>query len=147
VRIVLDINVLVSAAIARGGPAHALMYLVPAAELQVVISDGMLATLSGVLARPKFARHIGSEARQAFNDLVERISVVVTPDPGVQGIAEDAEDDGVLGTAVAGNAEYLVTGDRWLLEIGEYRGVTIVTPRQFLSILEPDPGPEKQTIQ
>jgi predicted nucleic acid-binding protein len=54
----------------------------------------------------------------------------------VQGIGEDTEDDLGLATAIAGQAEYLVTGDRHLQGIGAYEGVIIVSPRQFLTILE-----------
>jgi predicted nucleic acid-binding protein len=50
-------------------------------------------------------------------------------------VADDEEDDLVLGTAVAANADVLVTGDPGLLRIGEYRGVRIVTAREFLDIL------------
>ena len=60
----------------------------------------------------------------------------VEPDPTVRGVAPDREDDLVLGTAVKANADFLVTGDKGLLAIGEYRGVRIVTADAFLSILE-----------
>lgn len=59
-----------------------------------------------------------------------------TPAPSVRGIAPDAEDDLVLGTAVKAEADFLVTGDRGLLAIGEYRGLRIVTADAFLTILE-----------
>lgn len=57
------------------------------------------------------------------------------PDPSVRGIAPDLEDDLVLGTAVAANADYLVTGDNGLLDLVEYPGVRIVTATQFLDIV------------
>jgi predicted nucleic acid-binding protein len=37
----------------------------------------------------------------------------------------------VLGTAVAGQADYLVTGDKQLLELGNYQGIPILSPREF----------------
>jgi predicted nucleic acid-binding protein len=54
----------------------------------------------------------------------------------VHGIATHPEDDLILATAVSGRADYLVTGDRQLLALGSYQGVRIVTPRDFLAILE-----------
>jgi len=42
----------------------------------------------------------------------------------------------VLGTAVAAGADYLVTGDAGLLRIGEFRGVQIVTAREFLVLID-----------
>ena len=53
---------------------------------------------------------------------------------------KDEEDDLVLATAVAARADYLVTGDRYLLEIGAFRGIPIVTPRAFLDVLAEDAG-------
>jgi predicted nucleic acid-binding protein len=41
----------------------------------------------------------------------------------------------ILATAVSARADYLVTGDRQLLALGEYQGVQMVTPRDFLAIL------------
>ncbi|MEJ7900756.1 MAG: hypothetical protein WKF63_02870 [Thermomicrobiales bacterium] len=43
-----------------------------------------------------------------------------------------------MATAVAAKVDYLVTGDKYLLRIGEFRGILIVSPRQFLDLmLEP----------
>ncbi len=58
--------------------------------------------------------------------------IVVQPVDDVHGVAADEEDDLVLATAVAAQADYLVTGDRYLLEIGEFRGIPIVTSRDRL---------------
>jgi predicted nucleic acid-binding protein len=48
------------------------------------------------------------------------------------------EDDAILATALSGKADFLVTGDRQLLRLGTYRGVRIVTARDFLTILRQD---------
>jgi predicted nucleic acid-binding protein len=59
-----------------------------------------------------------------------------TPDPSVSGVAPDDEDDLVLGTAVAAEADFLVTGDKGFLAVREFRGVRIVTADEFLAELE-----------
>jgi predicted nucleic acid-binding protein len=56
----------------------------------------------------------------------------------VSGVATHPEDDLILATAVAANATYLVTGDRKLRAVGNFRGVTILSPREFLATLEGD---------
>ena len=53
----------------------------------------------------------------------------------VRGAATTPADDLILATAVAGGASHLVTGDRQLLNLGEYRGVRIVGPRAFVDWL------------
>lgn len=47
----------------------------------------------------------------------------------------DADDLPVIGTAVAGHAEFLVTGDKGLLALESFEGVAIVTPREFYNRL------------
>ena len=51
-------------------------------------------------------------------------------------MATHPQDDLVLAAAVSAGADYLVTGDRKLLSLGRYLGVTIVSPRTFLTLLE-----------
>ena len=47
----------------------------------------------------------------------------------------DADDLPVLGTAITGHVDYLVTGDKQLQELGQYRKIPIVSPRQFYELL------------
>jgi len=96
----------------------------------------MLQTLDIVLGRPYFAARLTSEERESFLASIRGAAKRKRPDKTVSGIAPDAEDDLVLGTAVAANAEYLVTGDKGLLAIGTYRGVRIVTAEDFLRVVE-----------
>lgn len=50
------------------------------------------------------------------------------------------EDDLILATAASANADYLITGDRGLQQLGTYAGTKILSPRQFLDALEaPEP--------
>ena len=51
-------------------------------------------------------------------------------------ISDDPSDDRFLEAAVAGGCQYLVSGDPHLLRVGEYRGVTILTPAAFASVVE-----------
>src|SRR5262245_5296381 len=46
-------------------------------------------------------------------------------------VCRDPDDHFVLGTAVAGEADFLVTGDNDLLSLGEYGSIPILTPREF----------------
>jgi len=54
----------------------------------------------------------------------------------VSGVASHPEDDIVLSSAVSAAVDYLVTGDRQLQETGSFQGVKIVSPRDFLTLLE-----------
>jgi predicted nucleic acid-binding protein len=56
---------------------------------------------------------------------------IVVPEPVSQDALDDVDDLPVLGTAVAGKADYLVTGDKQLRKLGNSQRVAIVTPREF----------------
>ena len=49
----------------------------------------------------------------------------------VDGICRDREDDAILACALSAEADYLVTGDTDLLELGTFKGIKIITPRDF----------------
>jgi putative PIN family toxin of toxin-antitoxin system len=67
--------------------------------------------------------------------LLARVSVVVQP-TDIAKVARDTNDDMILATAVEGEASYLITLDKDLLVLKEYRGILIVTPTEF-SKLQP----------
>ena len=51
-------------------------------------------------------------------------------------VVEDSQDNKILESALAAKADYLITSDRHLLKLEKYKGVKIVTPREFWSIYE-----------
>lgn len=65
-------------------------------------------------------------------DLYHRHATWVDPRPLAAAVCRDPDDDWVLATAIAGEAEAIVTGDADLLALGVFQGVTILTPRQFI---------------
>ena len=67
---------------------------------------------------------------------LEASALVVTPDFSLAVIQDDPNDDRVLECAVAGKADYVVSGDRHLLKLGSYERITILTARQFMDAIE-----------
>jgi predicted nucleic acid-binding protein len=63
------------------------------------------------------------------------VTPITTP---VHGIATHPEDDVILATAVSAKADYLVTGDSKLQQVGTYQEVAILSPRRFLATLKHD---------
>ena len=61
---------------------------------------------------------------------------MVEPKPLSKPVCRDADDDVVLATALAANAEVIVTGDADLLVLKEFQGIKIISPRQFVELLD-----------
>lgn len=135
IRVVLDVNVLVSGFPSPGGAPGLLIERWLRREFALVLSEQMLASVARAWRWPYFqARYQGGEPAQALALLRAR-GIVVTPATEVHGVADDEEDDLVTATAIAGQASYLVTGDRGLLRIEAHRGVKLITLRDFLTLL------------
>jgi predicted nucleic acid-binding protein len=64
-------------------------------------------------------------------DTFRKQSEIVVPASIAPDVFADADDLPVLGTAFAGQAECLITGDRKLLALANYRGIQILSPREF----------------
>src|SRR3712207_3412545 len=111
---------------------------------RLILSEHILAELERTLALPYFRRYIPPEEAQAGLALLRQRAVITPITVTVQGVATRPEDDLVLATAVSGGADYLVTGDSRLQRLGSHQQVTILSPRQFLDVLQDDEGANEQ---
>jgi putative PIN family toxin of toxin-antitoxin system len=128
-RVVLDTNVIVSG-FGWSGPPAAILDAALDGRLVLVTSPPLLVELRRVLGYPKLAKVIGEAPRLA--DLVEVSSVMVVPSR-VLAVVSDETDNRVLETAVEGAADYIVSGDDDLLELGSFQDILIVRPGEFAS--------------
>ncbi len=132
-RLVLDTNIIVSALLWFGSPRK-LLQLFFNADILLFTSQPILDELRDVLSRPKLRRQI-SRQPLSVDQLVERYSllaIMVQPQP-IPRTAPDPDDDIILATAIAAQADYLVTGDKPLLSLGSHAGFEIVTVPHFLA--------------
>ncbi len=60
---------------------------------------------------------------------------VVRPQERLDVVQQDPSDNRVLGAAVEGQADYIVSGDQHLLALGSFEGIEIVSPARFAAIL------------
>ncbi len=130
----LDTNVLVSALIFPGGTPELVYRLVLEERIELVTSRTLLAELGSVL-EAKFGWE-PARVERAVGQLA-RVGLVVEPTTNVSEIEADDPDNRVLEAATAGDAAAIVSGDRHLLALGEWREIPIKTPPDFLqSIVE-----------
>ena len=81
--------------------------------------------------RPKFDRYVGREVRAVYLAQLEAVSEWVSI-AGAKLGCRDPDDDKLLETALMGEADCLVTGDRDLLEMSPFNDIPILTPADFL---------------
>jgi hypothetical protein len=138
VRIVLDTNVLISSLIETRGPSATLINSWRDNTFTLITSQARLAEMRAVLARPRIQKWITpDEASKLLSSLPEQAELV-EPGPAVS-MSSDEADNVIIATAIAGSADFLVTGDkRHLLNLREVAGIPIITPREALNLLPPD---------
>jgi putative PIN family toxin of toxin-antitoxin system len=125
-KIVLDTNVLIAALITRGVCRDLLEHCVQ--RHQIIVSDFIFNELREILQN-KF-RYDSQEIEEAialFATEMQQVSPVLIEKP----VCRDSQDDLVLGTAIAGNAGCIITGDEDLLVLGQYGPVRILRPVEF----------------
>jgi putative PIN family toxin of toxin-antitoxin system len=129
-RAVLDTNVLISGIIATGVPHELLVYGFDH-EYQIVVSVETLTELRETLRKyPERFRMDESEV-QTEVETIRYFAEFVDPDEEIAVVEPDPDDDKFLEAAVAGDVDYLVSGDSHLLDIKSFRGIDIVEPRTF----------------
>jgi uncharacterized protein len=102
-------------------------------DITFFTSTRLLAELTDILTRPKFAKKIAGSLLTADQlvDLYAELAAFVRP-VSLPRLAPDPDDDVVIGTAIAARASFIVTGDRSLRSVAEYDGGRIVSVREAL---------------
>lgn len=131
-RVVLDTNVVVSAALSPHGPSARLLDWVAEGVLLPVVSPGILAEYRDVLVRPKFV--LEAAAVTQLLEPLEAMAAVVTPLPWPHRLA-DRDDEIFLATTFAGVAT-LVTGNLKHYPEKVRETVSVMTPRACLTAVE-----------
>lgn len=138
-RVVLDANVFASALIRPSGPpGQILKQLIEHEAFELIVSESILDELKRILAYPRIRRCIPATESELelwvmslalLADFVEKRTLIPT-------VCRDPEDDHYLAAAIDGRAEVLVTGDQDLLVLKSYEEIRMVTPFQFLAMLQ-----------
>lgn len=141
-RVVLDTNVLVSAILSPGGTAAQILQLGKVGRFELVFSSDTIREHLQVLRYPKIRkllerRNLSLDTVESFLEQLTRISIPVPGKIKIDAIEEDPSDNIFLACAVEGNADYVVSGDHHLKDLGAYQGIEILDPAAFLKIIEP----------
>jgi len=135
---VLDANVVVSGILSENGTPGKILKAWFEDRFHLVISPAILDELRRVLQYPRIARRhrwSASQVREFLDDLASLAFLTSGQFALPAIIAEDPSDDRYLECASKGEANYIVSGDRHLLDLEAYEGTEIVSPREFIQLL------------
>lgn len=134
-RVVLDTNVFVSAAINTGAPHAIVQNWLQGADFEAVVCPTLLTEITTVLLdRPNMRRWIDLDAARRYVDTVRERATLVA-DPGeVSPLTRDRADDYLIALAREHGADFVVSGDKDLLEWSEQRP-PVIAPAAFLEML------------
>lgn len=137
VRAVLDANVYVSAVLRPQGPPGQLIERFLHAGFEIVLTPAIADEISRALTYPKVRKFMRRNADPAlWLEDIALLADMLAGERPLPGICADPDDDKYIAAALEGRAAFLVTGDRDLLDLKQYEGVGIVTPREFLDFLK-----------
>lgn len=136
IRAVIDTNILLRALIKPKGSVGGVITALDGGGFELVTSWPLLEELAAKLALPRIRGkyQLHDQDIADFMNLLAWRACIVHPLDNVAA-CRDPDNDVVLATALAGKAQYIVTGDDGLLVLDPYRSIHIVTAAVFLRCL------------
>ena len=131
-RLVLDTNVFVSG-VFFGGPPGDVLAVWRDGAIEIVVSREIVAEYVRV-GEKLSAQFPGADLGPALDLLAATARLVVAP-PLAEPVCRDADDDKFLACALAASVRYVVSGDRDLLDISPYKGISVLRPRDCIDRL------------
>lgn len=135
-RVVFDSNIIISGFLFGGHPARLLEFALDN-SIHAFTSLPILDEVRDVLQRPKFG--LSSEQALTLIEELHDLCNVVTPTKRIRAISADPDDNIILECAQEANANLIISGDSHLLDLGEWKGISIVTPSTAINGIESQP--------
>ena len=137
-RIVVDTNVLISGFYAiKDSPSFQIIFAIRQQKLILVTSPQILNEVEEVINRERIIKLLKTTSvlRKKIISQITSMSDITDGKQLFEIVGRDRKDDKFLACAVEAQADYIITGDKDLLVIKEFKGTQIITPRKFLDIL------------
>ncbi len=135
-RVVLDSVVAVSSFLTTGLTAE--LVLLCEEKVELYTTEKILQEIRHVLlAKPHIRNRYDYTTTEVdvFVAYLQEISTIIEQLPELNVIEHDPKDDMIIACAVAASANYIISRDKHLLDLGRYQDIQIVTPENFMQIL------------
>lgn len=128
-RITVDTNVLVSA-LGWNGAEAAIIEMVLESKIELCISTQILNEFYRVIKYPKFG--FTDKEIDGYIGRLLTSAILVEPKQRINVIAADPDDNMIIECAVEGKSGYIISGDKHILQLQEYKGIKILNASDFL---------------
>lgn len=137
-RAVLDTNIIVSGAIMDRGDPFQILKSWEKGDFVVIVSEPILQEIDRVFhySHIKNKKHLNERDIKTILHTLRRYGFNTPAEIQIEAIPEDPEDNKFITAAVEGEASYIVSGDRHLKKLESYRGIKIVSPSEFVQVLD-----------
>jgi len=132
-RVVFDTNIFISALVIPGSLAEkAILKIIEGDDILVICKDIINEVLS--VLSSKFSRD--KEALSHVAVMLSELGELVKPTKKIS-IFKDDPDNRIVECAIHGHADVLVTGDKEMLRLGDYKGIKIMSLREYIGSQNP----------
>jgi putative PIN family toxin of toxin-antitoxin system len=138
-RLILDTNILLSALLSPLGAPARLLDAWERKRFTLVACDELVTELREVAGRPFFRSRLRASDAELLAAGLRDFSLFCRDLPSVPA-APDPKDSYLIALAEAGQADFLVTGDKQLLSIGHHKSTQIITPAAMIAALKAKRG-------
>ena len=136
-RVVVDANIYISALISASGAPALVVNRWLEGDFDVLVSQPIVEEILRVTAYKRLQKYKRlRESRLEFVALLAEQAIWVEPNETVDVVSDDESDNRYIECAVSGNARYIVSGDPHLLDVGEYRGIRLISPSDFIALMD-----------
>lgn len=139
-RVLLDTNVLISYLLTprRDSPILAILQGAFSGKFVLLMPAQLLEELAKVLSKKRYlAERINQEEMEEFVDLLLDVAEIIPLiSEAIPAVTRDPKDDFLLAYAMVGQADFLVTGDADLLSMSQVENLKLLSPADFLRVLE-----------
>ena len=130
-KVVLDTNIFISGIFWKGSSNRVITNW---KEGKFTLVTSLEAASEIIKILKDFKIKLSDEMIKEWVDLIVRNSMIVEPKEKIAIVKDDPKDNIFIETAVAGNADYIVSQDNHLLKLKDFRGIKIITPDEFNKI-------------
>lgn len=130
-KIVIDTNIVISAAISKDGKPAKILELLFRNKLINYTSQDIIQEITEVIERPLLKKYINEDYKKFILNNFRKYSIIIKPVFDERVITTDPPDDKFINCALTAKAD-IITGDRHLLEIKTYKEIKIINAKAFL---------------